>query len=769
MREENANLDKEYYKEFVEETDALVTQVDAKGNFIYVNESIEKVLGYSANDSIGTSAFNIVFSDDIRKNKKNFIDWVKNKINRVTYENRLITKDGKVLDFLWTITLHYTDTGKFKYINSFGRDISYLKETERKLKYISDFKELILNISPRFTNVHLHEIDAIINFALKSISEFMNIDIAYICMFSDDYNALSTKYLWSNDKIPINIKDIQEFDSKAENKWIYNLIQKTSVSKKLPNDLLKIINTRQKKISHSSFVSSIEIPLVFKKTIFGFLGFSSLNENRIWDDEEKSILYQGSLPLTVGIQRKKIEFQFNKTEKLYSSIYKSMNEALILFEIIYNENAEILDLVTVDVNPRFEIVTGLKSSDIVGLKTSEHFGFVPFKEKCSQIDNTGESTTFETFFEPLNKHLKISAFSMGKGKLGTIISDITKEKNTFQELKQLKNQLESDNYYLKKEIKLQHNFEEIITDSKLFIKVLKQVEQIAERSTNVLILGETGTGKELISRAIHSLSLRNNRAMVKLNCATIPENLIESELFGHEKGAFTGAIAKKPGRFELADGSTLFLDEIGELPLHLQPKLLRVLQEGEFERLGGTKTLKVNVRIIAASNKNLEKEVEKAHFRQDLFYRLNVFPIHLPPLRERKEDIPLLTDYFVKKFSADLKKNINSVPKKIIDTFLNYDWPGNIRELENIIERSVIITNGTKLEIGDWFKQSITKRKQSKYSSLEEIEKEYILEVLENCNWKVSGKNGAAEILKIKPTTLEARLKKLGIIRKFSS
>jgi len=326
--------------------------------------------------------------------------------------------------------------------------------------------------------------------------------------------------------------------------------------------------------------------------------------------------------------------------------------------------------------------------------------------------------------------------------------------------------LQAQNQYLQEEIKLNNNFEEIISKSKNFQKVLQQLEKVASTDATVLILGESGTGKELLARAVHNISNRSKRPLVKVNCATLPANLIESELFGHEKGAFTGAMDKKIGRFELADGGTIFLDEIAELPVELQAKLLRVLQEGEFERLGNPRTMKVNVRVIAATNRNLEQAIDKKEFREDLFYRLNVFPIVSPPLRDRKEDIPLLVKHFCQKHEAKIGKKIIHIQPEVISALMEYNWPGNIREVENLIERAMIISPGNTLEYGDWL--PVSKHAPGAKNTLvkmEDVEKEHILEILKKVNWKVSGENGAAKMLGLNATTLEARMKKLGIKR----
>ena len=353
-----------------------------------------------------------------------------------------------------------------------------------------------------------------------------------------------------------------------------------------------------------------------------------------------------------------------------------------------------------------------------------------------------------------------------------ISRDITERKKAennlriaLDEVERLKDRLEQENVYLQQEIKLNSNFQDITTQSTKVIEVLSNVEQVASTNATVLILGETGTGKELLARAIHSLSNRGERPLVKVNCASLPASLIESELFGHEKGAFTGALAQKIGRFELADGGTIFLDEIGELPIELQAKLLRVLQEGEFERLGNSRTTKVDVRVIAATNRDLQAEVDNGNFRADLFYRLNVFPLEIPPLRERKEDITLLVKHFIKKYGPQLGRKVETVPQKVFDQLLKYDWPGNIRELENIVERGMIISPGKLLVIGDWLPKTGYSIGASNITTLEESEREHIVQALELTNWKVSGKGGAAALLDIKPTTLEARMKKLGIQR----
>jgi PAS domain S-box-containing protein len=349
------------------------------------------------------------------------------------------------------------------------------------------------------------------------------------------------------------------------------------------------------------------------------------------------------------------------------------------------------------------------------------------------------------------------------------IQDITERKQAeldlraaLSEIQELKNRLEAERTYLQEEIKSRYNYENVIGQSNALNYIFYKVEQIAPTDTTVLVLGETGTGKELVARAIHHLSRRKDRALVKVNCATLPANLIESELFGHEKGSFTGAHARQLGRFEVADGATLFLDEIGELPPELQPKLLRVIQDGEFERLGSSGTIKVDVRVIAATNRNLEEEVRRGRFREDLWYRLNIFPITVPPLRERMEDMALLVDFFVAKISKRLGKHIASIPVSVMNALQEYQWPGNVRELENVLERAVINSSGPKLHLVDELKKPPKDLTTAK-KTLNEVERDYIVRVLEQAHWKVSGQNGAAEILGLDRSTLRARMRKLEI------
>jgi transcriptional regulator with GAF, ATPase, and Fis domain len=369
------------------------------------------------------------------------------------------------------------------------------------------------------------------------------------------------------------------------------------------------------------------------------------------------------------------------------------------------------------------------------------------------------------------KEIKFPLTGAGDEKLvGGIAFEITERKQAeeaikkaYAEIEMLKDQLEQENVYLRERIETQFRHDDIVGESQEIRRVLKLAEKVAKEETTVLVLGETGTGKEVLAHTIHSLSTRRQHHMVTVNCAALPSTLIESELFGQEKGAFTGASSRRIGRFETADGSTIFLDEIGDLPLDLQAKLLRVLQEGKFERLGSSSTVSVDVRVIAATNCDLGRAAREGRFRRDLYYRLNVFPITVPPLRERQEDIPLLVWAFVREYERSMGKRIEKIKKKTMDLLSHYGWPGNVRELRNVIERAMILSEGSTLRVDRI--ETDQPLENTSNLTLEEVERRHLLQVLESTGWRVSGSMGAAEILDLKPTTLEARMKKLGIRR----
>lgn len=471
-----------------------------------------------------------------------------------------------------------------------------------------------------------------------------------------------------------------------------------------------------------------------------------------------------------------------KLAKEFSSgLLKSMNEGLVVLN---------LDSEIISVNPSFCEMIGFTEKELIGVKRP--FPWSPPElqkendkhyELLIQDKNLGD---YENIYMRKNGtrfpvHVLISSIYDENGVKTanfSTIQDITKRKKAEEdailaskqltlaniELNKLRNQLEQENIYLRNELDLVFNYEEMVYGSEEFSNVLSEVEKVAPTTATVLLLGESGTGKELLARAIHKTSLRNNKPLIKVNCSAIPRELIESELFGHKKGSFTGAFNDKIGKLELADRGTLFLDEIGELPLDMQPKILRFLQEGEIEVVGGTVSKKLDVRVIAATNRNLKEEIEKKQFREDLYFRLNVFPIVVPPLRKRKDDIPLLVQHFVDKFNKSYGKNIKYISDGAMRKLKQYEWPGNIRELENLVERASILSTSETLIIPGF--ESSTQKTVSINNtdlSFDTAQRNHILQVLDKCDWKISGTNGASTLLELKPSTLRDKMVKLGI------
>ncbi len=430
-------------------------------------------------------------------------------------------------------------------------------------------------------------------------------------------------------------------------------------------------------------------------------------------------------------------------------------------------------------NKNVEVVLGYSSDELFHKPLSEFIDKPDLEKTVNAINIIFETKTSRTVeYNLLTKigkkipYIGSGSYAFAEGEeyfIGQAINisklkDAEEELDTqFTEISKLKDLLEAENIYLRQEIKSKHDFDDIIGESETLMHSLYRIDQVAQLDSTVLLEGETGTGKELFALAIHNKSNRKNKPFVKVNCASLPVNLIESELFGHEKGAFTGAVQRQIGRFELAHKGSIFLDEIGELPIEIQSKLLRVLQEGEFERIGSSKTIKVDVRIIAATNRNLEKQISKKLFRKDLYYRLNVYPITIAPLRDRITDIQLLAEHFVKQFNRKMGKKVNRISKKTIKQLQDYPWPGNIRELENIVERAIIISHSTSLVVEQLQKPNFSEN--DKLLPLAEYERQYIIKVLEKTYWRVDGQNGAALILDMHPETLRSRMRKLDIKR----
>lgn len=469
-------------------------------------------------------------------------------------------------------------------------------------------------------------------------------------------------------------------------------------------------------------------------------------------------------------ERKQLELKLTESEERFRAFMDNIPSAVY----IKDENDK-----HVYGNPATLKSVGKKQADFIGSTTRDLWPpqladrLIELDRKVIDEDNpriTEEWRNTEKGEIRWRRDIKFPIKLVSQKKLlGGIAIDITeikqneqKLRNAYKEIKQLKQRLEHENIYLREEIELRHRHEEIRGESEPVKEMLYRAEQVAEADATVLILGETGTGKELLARAIHNISARKARPMIKVNCAALPPTLIETELFGREKGAYTGALTKQKGRFELADGSTIFLDEISELSLELQPKLLRVLQEGHFERLGSPKTIAVNVRIIAATNQDLSQAVQEGRFREDLYYRLNVFPITVPPLRERQDDIPTLVWAFVKEFVKTMGNRIKTIPRRSMEALQQYTWPGNVRELRNVIERAMIVSKGKVLNIRLPALSDLVMEPEIK---LVDVERKHILKILESTGWRIKGRNGAAGLLDLHPATLYSKMKRLEIQR----
>jgi len=648
------------------------------------------------------------------------------------------------------------------------------RRAEQALKERLSFEKMLSDLSSEFTNILADKTDSKILDGLSRMGSFMNADRSYLFQFNWDKTEFRISHLWEADGIPKD-QTAPGLIVKEAFPWLYeNLIKGQDIivsnGEELPLEEARIEYEYCREIGIRSFLI---LPAQVANAPLCAIGLDSIRAKRKWSKEvQERLRIVGEIFANI-IERTHSEARVQAAELKYRTV------ADYTYDWEYWAN---VDGTLQYVSPSCERISGYTPQEYVGnppllreiivaedrvIWDSHYDEYRQDQElKASEIQfriqrKDGEIRWIEHACQP------ISDAQGGISGIRASNRDITERKEAglalqgaFDEIKELKKQVEAESTYLQEEIKLEHNFENIIGQSEELKYVLYQVELVASTDSSVLILGETGTGKELVARAIHKLSPRSNRVLVKVNCAALPAELIESELFGREKGAFTGATTTQIGRFELAKGSTILLDEIGELPLALQAKLLRVYESGEFERLGTPKTLYSDARIIAATNRDLEDEVRQGRFREDLWYRLKVFTITLPPLRQRKADIPLLIKWFMDQLSRKMGKPAVEISKHIIQDLQDYHWPGNVRELKNMVESALIIGRGDKLKF------NIPKTQENRtrdFKPFEEMERDYILQVLREMNWKVQGANSAASVLEMNPNTLRARLKKLGI------
>ncbi len=648
-------------------------------------------------------------------------------------------------------------------------------EVRHKLEERLQFETLLTEISAYFVNLPTDQIDGHIKDAQRRICECLGLDLSSLWQWSDEKpRFLTVTHLHSPPDGPSRPERI---DAQESFPWQLKKLMSGKTlafsTENLPPEAARDYESRR----HYGVKSSVVIPLSSGgEPLIGVLTFDTLRAERDWPAELVKRLALIAQVFTNALERKRSMKAMRESEARLSLAADSAGVGL--WELDFSTRL-------IWVTEQTRKIFGYGPEEVIStelFEASVHPDDLEFvRQVIAPAQGKHETVNIEYRIQMGDGCLKW-IFSRGRcyfkstgepDRLMGVSLDISERKRMedeligrLKEIEKLKLQLENENLYLRKELKREKGFDKIVGENKAIRSVIFSAGQVAPTDATVLILGETGTGKGMVANAIHQMSARKDRPLVTVNCTALPQNLIESEIFGREKGAFTGAHARQAGRFEVADGGTIFLDEIGEMPLELQSKLLRVLQEGEFERLGSARTVKVNVRVIAATSRDLKKDVRERCFREDLFYRLNVFPISIPPLRERTEDIPLLAQYFTEKYARKMNKQIESIPKSTIKTFMEHDWPGNVRELEHVIERGVIMTSGRSFRLACRLISSLpVDSKDEPLKDLTTLEREHILRVLQEAGWRIEGPSGAASILKLNPSTLRFRINKLGIRR----
>jgi len=644
-----------------------------------------------------------------------------------------------------------------------------LAQTRQQLKDRLRFEGLISDLSAGFVNISPGDVDAEINKWLQRITEFFDADRCTLGLFSEDGNQLMSAFEYHLE----GVEPAPGSLSKDQMPWyMAQLTQGKPVVMNRLEDLPSEAQQERQLCRAKSMKSLLSIPMAIGQKALGSCVLVSVNAERVWPEDLVHRMRLIAEVFANALARRHSEEALRENEARLNLAATSAEAGLWILEIASGHiwataKARELYGFAPDQELHFEdFVLRVDSEDRERIRrrvAQTILTHEDFREEYRIIHPDGAIRWLDARGRPYFNQSGEPERLMG------VSLDISERKQMEEQLQeklrdieQLKRQLEKENIYLREEIELQNVHEEIVGRSQAMKQILAQVEQVARTDATVLIEGETGTGKELLARAVHRLSARRDRPLVTVNCASLPPTLIESELFGREKGAYTGALTRMVGRFEVADGATLFLDEIGELPQDVQAKLLRVLEQGYFERLGSTKPLQVNVRIIAATNRDLARDVAEGKFRKDLYYRLNVFPISVAPLRQRPEDIPLLVWAFVRQFEKKMGKRIDHIPRKTMEDLQHYPWPGNARELRNVVEHAMIVCSGKTLDVHP---PRMASSEISSNLSLEDAERRHILGVLQKSGWRLTGQGGAAGILGLKRTTLQSKMKKLGIRR----
>ncbi|MEQ6167362.1 sigma 54-interacting transcriptional regulator [Ekhidna sp. MALMAid0563] len=726
------------FRSIVQDQDEMIVRWKPGGIRTFVNQAYLDFYGQKKEEVLGTSFYDLISPEDRER--------VKLEIEALTPANpsrenvhSVILPAGKKGWQRWKDRAFFDENGKPVEYQSVGADITQIVEAEKALKENEERYRNVFNQQFQFT--------ALLDLNGKVV-HINDLPLKVQGLKREDYLG---KYFWDSP----GWQEDKEWQKKIKSQVLF-----------------------AKKTGETLTVEDLYFGLN-NSIRWAMASYSVIKNSK---GEIENILVQ-AMDIT---EEKNAKKEIEDRQKKLSLIFDNANDFMILFRVedkklfIESVNEETLkgfknsgielsedDLIGLEIREYFQKVVGY-DEETMAFHMEKYKEALKNKETITYIsDNMVNDLYFaiETKITPVEESNKANYLLTTSRDITEIVLSRKELEGALDEVRGLKNKLEQENVYLKEEIKQANDFEDMVFKSKAFRGVLQKVEQVAKTDATVLITGETGTGKELIARAIHNVSKRSEMPLIKVNTAAIPKDLIESELFGHEKGAFTGASAEKPGKFELADGGTIFLDEIGDMPLDLQVKILRVLQEGEVERLGSTKTKKIDVRIISATNKDLEEAVKNGTFREDLYFRLKVFPIEIPPLRSRPEDVPILVEHFIEKYGIKYSNPIKIIPKPVMDYLRNYAWPGNVRELENTIERAVILSSNEKLHLPEVVDSTVNQEQWEHDNSLDVIVENHIRRVLKECDWKVEGGDGAAAKLKIKPSTLRDRMRKFSIKR----
>ncbi|MFK2819951.1 sigma 54-interacting transcriptional regulator [Flavobacteriaceae sp. LMIT009] len=741
---------------------SIIVLIDVnKSQFVEANKAVTRLLGYSVEEITSKPFYEFIHPDD-RNATKNIVEGRIKGDHFSILENRYRTKSGSYKWFSW----EGTKPDKKGLYTAIGSDITLQKEQLLRLELINKIEKSISGKND------IYKVSWLI---VDQIAKYLDTDDCIIYLLDNKTNML---------------EQIAAFGEKVDSKQVKNKIR-IPIGMGIVGSIAKsglgeiIIDTSKDDryiVDDKRRLSEITVPLIFEGKVIGVIDSEHHNAGHFTVHQLKTlenISSSVSIHLQSALNYRERKIIEERNQKLLIELKENEEFLSITGEIAKIGGWE-LDLIDQSVkwsretkrihevnqnySPNLETALNFyHPDDRKMVKTLVEKGITkgePWSYKARIITAKGKFKYVKAIGQPVFKEGKCV-------RLYGAFQDISDQHKKDEELERYRNQLENENIHLRKEMSLSFNFEDMVYSSDEMNQVLTLVEQVSSTDATVLILGETGTGKELVAKAIHNTSSRKNNPLIRVNCGAIPAELIESELFGHVKGSFTGAVNNRIGKFELADSGTLFLDEIGELPMALQPKLLRAIQEGEIEPIGSSELKKLNVRIIAATNKNLEKEIKEKRFREDLYFRLNVFPIHTPALRDRIDDIKVLTDHFVNKYCKKHAKDIKYISEGIMVKMMQYNWPGNVRELENLIERAVIISPGEVLNM-EGFSNDGGENKtvlQTSKATLAQVQKDYILKTLIETNWKIDGKEGAAQLLDIKPSTLRDRMKKLGIKR----